>query len=211
MDLRQSFRSAAFQSCQIVCETHRVGADQIKILAGQVHLRQRPAYSSRLIDCRLSWRDAGQEFDQRNGFAIEHAERRAIAIMNSLGNGAALGRKMIEQAQEIGQIFQLDTPFVHGEDEAIATAPARCLDQPVRIGDAFGDALGRCQRADIILADKISQFFRAKMSVDGQFLFHQLAWQLENHLFFSCSDGLLGHVAQLCDFVDHFAHQDLRR
>ena len=139
----------------------------------------------RLPDCvslrrtGLVHRDARQELDQRHGLAADHAERRAIAVVVRARHRAALGGKVVEQSEKERQVFHRHPRLVHGQDESAL----RRLDQPVGIGHALGDALGRNQRADIVVGHKAGKLGRGERGVDGHLrrLFGQLPRQLEDH------------------------------
>ena len=57
--------------------------------------------------------------------------------------------------------------FEHGQDEAARCTIPLGLDQPVRIGNALGNALGRAQRADIEAGEKPGDLARGEVGVDG--------------------------------------------
>lgn len=76
---------------------------------------------------------------------------------------------MIEQVEEVGQIGIIDPPFVQCQDEAgAATIAARGLHQPVGIGHALGNTLGRDQLAHVILRDQPGEILRPEMGIDRQ-------------------------------------------
>ena len=162
MDRAQSAFTAPLKRIEAVSEIHRIGSGLRKIEAGLVHACQHFAHCARLRWRGKGGRNSGQEFDQRNRLAVLHPVSSAVAVVNRARDGAIAFRQMIEQAEEIRQFGQLDAALVHCQDEPAAGR----FDQPVGIGYAFGNALGRNEFADIVLADKRGEFFGAEMRVD---------------------------------------------
>ena len=167
VDRSQRLRSAGLEDRGVRGEIHCIGAGVREILRGKVEVRQHRANAARLCGRRAGGRDPRQELDQRRRLALDHPPRCAAAVMHGARHGAALARQMIQQTKEIGQIGIVDPPLVKRQDEA---RPRACragrLDQPVGIGDALGDALGRDQLAHVIFADQPGEILRAQMGVN---------------------------------------------
>jgi hypothetical protein len=139
------------------CEVRGVEVDSRECLAHRVRLRR-----GRFVD-----RDPGEEFDQRHRLAGDEAKRRPFAVVNRPRHRAAPRREVVEQAEEERQVTDFDPRFVHRQDVATPrTIRTRGLDQPVRIGHALGDALGRNQLADVVLRDQRGQPGGGKRGVD---------------------------------------------
>ncbi len=93
------------------------------------------------------------------------------------------GGKVIEQAEKERQVGKRDAPLVHGEDEAFAASGG--LDQPVGVRNAFGNALGRNQFADIVLGDQGREVFRREMGIDCHDAQSSTSWRGSLKIIFS--------------------------
>ena len=153
-----------------VRQGHGIRALARKVGGIEMKPRQRLPHGMGLRRIGQVHRNARKEFDQRHRLAAHKTERRAGAIMDRAGNGAALGREMIQQAEEERQFLHRHAGLVHRQDEAraVAVAPGG-FHQPVGIGHAFGNALGRNQRADIVFGHEAGKLGRGKRGVDGHF------------------------------------------
>ena len=124
---------------------------------------ERLAKRAALVDVGAAGAHALQECADHGGLAVNFPQRISILRGNGKRRGEAFRGKVSHHAHEEGKIFLLHLSFENSED---VTAFAR-LQQEVGVLHAFGNALERQRRAEIILGQQRVEGCIINVCIDG--------------------------------------------
>jgi hypothetical protein len=156
-------RVDAFEQPRPAIERQGVLAAHRKIRAGAMQPGQRLADGGALARVRLPDPHAVEKGDDGGGAPREDAQRPTLPVLDRLRAGDALDGKMLEQAEEEGQLRLVHPLLIEGED---VEAPLR-VQEVIGVFDALGDALERQHAADVVAGDESVEFFFAHFGIDG--------------------------------------------
>ena len=122
---------------------------------------------------------AFEESDDRRWASDEASKRASPAIFDGQRTGHALGRQVLHQGEEEGQIALRDTLLIKRQDVASGLQ----MQKKIRVLDALGDALAREKGAELVTGEKGEELLVADFRVDC----HGARWAIEKE---ACSSPL---------------------
>jgi hypothetical protein len=166
-EARRDFVGARFgggEQSGPAADRQSVGPAQREAIASAMHFRQGFADLRAMARRRAADPEAVEERHDRRRPFRKPAKRLALAAAHRQGTGDAALGEMLHQADEERQIVLLHALFIERQDIAAALAD----EEKIRILDAFGDALERLHRAEIVFGEESGERLVGDFGIDRQ-------------------------------------------